>query len=106
MLFCRLLIFFKIKLFEKILSGIPLECQTVLDPDQARQFVGPDLGPKCLPRLSADDTGRQRVNKPMQYTLSFVPIKFTMLREKKCIFFLFLLKAKNIDCGSLIEPSQ
>ena len=27
-----------------------------LDPDQARQFVGPDLGPNCLPRLSADDT--------------------------------------------------
>ena len=29
-----------------------------LDPDQARRFVGPDLGPNCLPRLSADDTGR------------------------------------------------
>ena len=25
------------------------------------RFVGPDLGPNCLPRLSADDTGRQRV---------------------------------------------
>ena len=32
-----------------------------LDPDQARRFIGPDLGPNCLPRLSADDTGRQRV---------------------------------------------
>ena len=32
-----------------------------LDPDQARRIVGPDLGPNCLPRLSADDTGRQRV---------------------------------------------
>ena len=32
-----------------------------LDPDQARQIVRPDLGPNCLPRLSADDTGRQRV---------------------------------------------
>ena len=32
-----------------------------LDPDQARQIVGPDLGPICLQRLSADDTGRQRV---------------------------------------------
>ena len=37
-----------------------------LDPDQARRFVGPDLGPNCLPRLSADDTGRQRVNEPYQ----------------------------------------
>ena len=27
-----------------------------LDPDQARRFVGPDLGPNCLLlRLSADD---------------------------------------------------
>ena len=32
-----------------------------LDPDQADDFVGPDLGPNCLPRLSADDTGRPRV---------------------------------------------
>ena len=27
-----------------------------LDPDQARHFVGPDLGPNCLQRLSADET--------------------------------------------------
>ena len=32
-----------------------------LDPDQARRFVGPDLGPNCLPKFSADGTGRQRV---------------------------------------------
>ena len=31
-----------------------------LDPDEAGQFVWPDLGPNCLPRLSADDTGRQK----------------------------------------------
>ena len=30
-----------------------------LAPDQARQNVGPDLGPNCLQRLSADDTSRQ-----------------------------------------------
>ena len=29
-----------------------------LDPDKARQFVGPDLGPNCLQRLSADETGQ------------------------------------------------
>ena len=32
-----------------------------LDPDQARHFVGPDLGQNCLQRLSADDTRRWRV---------------------------------------------
>ena len=30
-----------------------------LDRDQARR-IGRDLGPNSLPRLSADDTGRQR----------------------------------------------
>ena len=33
-----------------------------LDPDQARHFVGPDLDPICLQRLSADDTWQYRVN--------------------------------------------
>ena len=32
-----------------------------LDPDKARHVAGPDLGPSCLPNLSADDTSRQRV---------------------------------------------
>ena len=27
-----------------------------LDPDQARQNVGPDLVPNCLKKLSADNT--------------------------------------------------
>ena len=28
------------------------------DPDQNRDSVGPDLGPNCLQRLSADDKSR------------------------------------------------
>ena len=31
-----------------------------LDPDQAQHFVGPDLGPNCLPRLSQ---GSHRLEK-------------------------------------------
>ena len=27
-----------------------------LDPDQARHFIGPDMGPNWLQRSSADDT--------------------------------------------------
>ena len=34
-----------------------------LDPDQARHFVGPYLGPNCLQRLSAEDSGRQIVHR-------------------------------------------
>ena len=29
-----------------------------LDPGQAQRFVGPDLDPNCLQRLSTDDTSR------------------------------------------------
>ena len=36
-----------------------------MDPDYATHFVGPDLGPNCLQRLSADDTSRQR-NSPLE----------------------------------------
>ena len=32
---------------------------------------GPDLDPNCLPRLSADDSGRQGVNAYMRKELSY-----------------------------------
>ena len=35
-----------------------------LDVDQARHFVRPDLDLNCLQRLSAEDTGRKRVQAP------------------------------------------
>ena len=33
----------------------------ILDPDQTRRFVGSDMGPNCLQKLSVDDTSGQRV---------------------------------------------
>ena len=45
-----------------------------LDPDQARLFVGPDLGPNCLQRLSADNIGRQKANIIYIDSLSFASI--------------------------------
>ena len=48
------------------------------DPDQARRIVGPDLGPNCLPRLSADDTGRQRVNWTSENVMSSAKTKISM----------------------------
>ena len=55
------------------------------DPDQARRFVGPDLGPNCLSRLSADDTGRQRVKE--DYLPSLLASK--AFRYRVCFFFFF-----------------
>ena len=48
-----------------------------LDPDQARRIVGPDLGPNCLPSLSADDTGRQRVNSLTHVICNMSKLTFT-----------------------------
>ena len=53
MLFCRLLIFFQNYYFQKILSQILSGVTNSLDPDQAGQFVGPDLGPNYLQKLPA-----------------------------------------------------
>ena len=51
MLFCRLLFFFKIKSNIRVSNS--------MDTDQARHFVGPDLGHKCLQKLKTDNTSRQ-----------------------------------------------
>ena len=52
-----------------------------LDPDQARRFVGPDLGPNCVQMLSADDTSRQRVLS-YHIILELVGIAFEKRRIK------------------------
>ena len=76
-----------------------------LDPDQARHFDGPDLGPDCLQKLSADDTKRCKVKLlkkkeswpvpcPHYPEVSFAvfnslpPQKFFMLFCRLLIFFL------------------
>ena len=41
-----------------------------LDPDQDRHSVGPDLGPNCLQRLSADNKSllaRKKINEILDY---------------------------------------
>ena len=59
MLFYRLLIFFNINFSKNYLRN-SIRVSNSLDPDQAQHFVGPDLGPNCLQRLSADNTIRQK----------------------------------------------
>ena len=45
-----------------------------LDPDQARHFVGPDLGPNCLQSLSAADTGRRYRDKWLTRSQTLIDI--------------------------------
>ena len=58
--------FFQNRLFLKKPFRNTISESNSLDPDQARQDVRPDLDPKCLQKLSADDTMRQRVNKKIR----------------------------------------
>ena len=44
-----------------------------LDPDQARHKVGPDLGPNCLQRLSADIAGKELNTKQLVDTFWLKP---------------------------------
>ena len=51
--------------FKLTVSNISLSNNRVsysLDPDQARHYVGPNLGPNCLQRILADDASEQKVN--------------------------------------------
>ena len=56
--------FFQSQLFRKK----TIRMSNILDPNQARHFVGPDLGPNYmyLQSLSADGTNRQRVKSLVQ----------------------------------------
>ena len=52
-------IFWKLDFFNTI------RVSNSLDPDQARHFVMPDLGPNCLQRLSADIAGKELYAKQL-----------------------------------------
>ena len=55
-LYCRLLTFLKLSIyFHNVFFRNTIRVSNGLDPDQDRRSVGPDLGPNCLQKLSADD---------------------------------------------------
>ena len=61
-----------------------------LDPDQARHFVGPDLGPNCLKKVTADGPSRHvyyHVGKGNTFRYSSIVwiFTFTLFTEKKKI---------------------
>ena len=79
---------FKINYFENSFR-IAIIVSNSSDPDQAQLFVGPDLDPNCLKRLSADETSR-------------------------CMYFFFLSKSTFLkilsgfpsECQTISDPDQ
>ena len=53
---------FQYESFQISISGV-LSVLNPLDPDQYRHSVGPDLGPNCFHRLSAEDESHRLTGK-------------------------------------------
>ena len=53
-----MLLFFSKSIFSKNSFRNTIRVSNSLDPDQAKNFVGPDLVPNCLQKISADNTRR------------------------------------------------
>ena len=54
-----------------------------VDSDQARHFVGPDLGAYCLQRLSADDKSRlagKELNTEQLLAKTLAKVNFKLLQ--------------------------
>ena len=69
-----------------------------LDPDQARRFVEPDLGPNCLKKLSADTSWQRdliqkhgkwcvcETQTPSPYTCNYIKSRLKVKIIYSCIF--------------------
>ena len=75
--FCPLLIFFSKSSFSKNYFESTIRLSNSFDPDQVRHFIGPDLGPNCLQRLSANGT-----SYPLSTTTSRQRMKVGMIFVK------------------------
>ena len=83
-----------------------IQVSNSLDPDQARHFVRPDLGPNCLQRLSADNKSplagkelntKQRVTKTLAKVIICFGSNFFHLAK-------VLATKKNLSQGKPCTP--
>ena len=95
MVICCLLIYSKLRFFEKFFQDYRQSGKT-LDPEQARHNVGPDLDPNCLRCLSADDASRQRIKTVLLDNLHAI-LKLHLASRKRCLLFTSVAYIKCIS---------
>ena len=61
--------FFQYQLFQKNSFKNTIKVSNGLDPDQDQHSVGPDLGPNCLQKLSADNQNCLQQGKSFRISL-------------------------------------
>ena len=83
-------VFFSKSTFLKNSFRNTIKVSNSLDPDQARHFVGPDLGPNCLRKLLADDTSWQWVN-----------LKDSIFRDSDDLTYLYLWYFPPLSIGKV-----
>ena len=77
-----------------------------LDPDQDRRFVGPDLGPNCLQRLSAEDKNLElsfSMYEKLKIAYLVRKCPFTRYSRDNCFKKLNQDKGINNSNGTLIK---
>ena len=76
-----------------------------LDPDKARNFVGPDLGPNCLHRLSADIAGKELNTKQLVDTFWLKPwLKLFFYLAPTFFHLAKVLATTNSEPGQALSP--
>ena len=70
----------KTNIFNNIIQK-KLSVSNSVDPGQAQHFIGPDLGPNYLRRLSGDDKSRNMV----WYLIVSIPNLCTLTLERFCM---------------------
>ena len=71
-----------------------------LNPDQARRFVGPDLVPNCLQKLSADDTWRYRVKGMFSVMLIVFYVSFFLSARSGSKLFAKVISRRHLEVKS------
>ena len=95
--FCRLHLFCKIIFFSKTSFRYTVRVSNSLDLDQARRFVGSDLGLKLLQRHSANDTDSQRVNQAKSGTETNTVFWTLGYRNSGTIYISYEINKQGVD---------
>ena len=93
---------FKVSVFpQKIEIFLSVKANN-LEPDQVRRFIGTDLGPNCLPKVSADDTGRQiRQIAAIKQSTSMFYVMNCVIRKPA---YIIICKTKtHISCAVTVQ---
>ena len=98
--------FFKLT-FSKNISRNTIRVSNSLDPDQARRFVGPYIGPNTLQRLSAEDKNHHYITKTCLYNIDpYQPHFYIVKLGFTGVYIIFLISAQKHSLRVLVRTAS